>query len=156
MTILIVYGTNSSGTENVSQLIGGILSTAGHSVTIRRANAVDPADFLTHDVTLLGSCTWLGDVNGKTEEGQLQEHMAQLVEKCRGFRSAGQRFATFGLGDSSYDIFCGAVDKLEQFVKSLDGILVSQSLRIDGYFFDRDNNDKLVTAWTEKLLASLK
>ncbi len=156
MTVLIVYGTNSSGTETVSQLIGGQLTQAGHAVTVRRANAVEPADFGTHDIVLLGSCTWLGEVNGKTEEGQLQEHMAALAKKCIGQTFPNHPFAVFGLGESSYDIFCGAVDHLEKLVGDLGGKLIVPSLRIDGYYFDRDNNDKLVTEWAGKVSQQLK
>ncbi len=151
MTILLVYATNSSGTYNASQMLAEVLTAAGHVVTIHRANHVEPQDLTAYDLVILASCTWEKFVDGKKLEGQLQEHMEQLAVKCQGFRCDHQRFAVFGLGDSSYQYFCGAVDYLEKLVKNVGGDLIVPSLRIDGYFFDRENNDKAVTAWAKDI-----
>ncbi|HLL60788.1 MAG TPA: flavodoxin domain-containing protein, partial [Candidatus Nitrosocosmicus sp.] len=61
------------------------------------------------------------------------------------------KFAVFGCGDSSYTNFCGAVLHLEEFVQKTGGKLVTDSLRIDGFFFDMDKSINLTKEWTKRL-----
>jgi flavodoxin len=68
----------------------------------------------------------------------------------------GKHFAIFGLGDSAYPQFTGAVNHLEEFVKKLGGKLVIESCRIDGFFFDQENNEKKLTDWSARLDNILK
>lgn len=155
MTILIVYATNSSGTQSVSQLLGALLEKAGHRVTVVRASDAAPRDLLNYDAVLLGSCTWLGKGKGLAAEGQLQEHMSAFVEQAQLLDLAHKPCAVFGLGDSSYTHFCAAADHLEKFVQEHGGRLIVPSLRIDGYYFDRDQNDKLVNDWGQGVIHAL-
>jgi flavodoxin len=60
-------------------------------------------------------------------------------------------FAIFGLGDSSYKFYNGAVDHLEEFVKNIGGTLPVPSLKIDKYYSDMDGNNAKITAWVEEL-----
>lgn len=156
MRILIVYATNSSGTQAVSEIVGGVLRDAGHAVTTKRAYESGAKTFSGHDLIILGSCTW-ERLEGETMlDGQLQQHMYDLVEKMSTQSFPGKRFALYGLGDSSYTHFCAAADHLEEFVKKLQGKLIVPSLRIDGFFFDLNENRKRAHRWAETLAAHVR
>jgi flavodoxin len=67
-----------------------------------------------------------------------------------------KKFAIYGLGDSSYARLCHAVDVIEDFVKnSLKGTVILEPLRVDSFYFDQKNNEKLVLEWVEKLNQTL-
>ena len=156
MKVLIVFATNSSGTFEASKIVRDVFVANGHTVRLKRAMHARGDDLQAADVVVLGSCTWMGaSPTGKPIEGQLQEHMEAFVAKLKGTMFPGKRFAVFGLGDSSYTYFARAADHLERFVKQAKGEKVGPSLKIDGFFFDLDQNLKKVETWAtavERLL----
>lgn len=155
MTILITYGSNSGGTMSLAQDLATRFGQAGHQVTVQSAQDTQPSDLGKYDLVILGSCTWSGEVNGQTVGGQLQEHMAQLVEKLKGYNGQSRRFAVYALGDSSYDTFCQAADLLEKSVGDWHGQLIVPSLKIDGYFFNPDGSGQAITAWSKSIIDAL-
>lgn len=152
VTTLIVYATNSSGTLIASELVRDVLLKHGHAVTLQRANEVQPQELKRHDLVILASCSWERFEGKKRLDGQLQQHMYELSQKLTGKIFPGKRFAVFGLGDSSYTHFCGAVDKLVQLVDDLGGELVGEALKIDGWFFHPERNEKFITEWANELV----
>ncbi|MBI4093118.1 MAG: flavodoxin family protein [Candidatus Kerfeldbacteria bacterium] len=154
MTILLIYATNSSGTLLAAEIVRDVLQATGHTVTMKRANAVDPKEMKSFDHVILGSCTW-DRMDGQTHlQGQLQEHMFELKQKLQGTILPGHKFSVFGLGDSSYSLFCRAVDELQTMVNDLGAELVGEPLRIDGFFFHQDRNEQQVREWVEGLIAT--
>ena len=156
MKIVIVYGTNSSGTQAVSAMVGDVLEKAGHTVTIKRANEPKADHLNGYDLVILGSCTWERFEGEKHLDGQLQQHMYDLVQKLQDKPMPGQKFAVFGLGDSSYMKFCEAANHLERFVEAVQGKLVIPSLRFDGFFFDLDKNRERAEEWAEGIAQKVK
>lgn len=154
MNILIVYGTNSGGTWESSQIIQQTLSLE-HQVTIQHAKDTHVRDFGKYQFIILGSCTWERFVDEKKLEGQLQEHMHALAFQLRGHHYPNTKFAVFALGDSSYTEYCAAADHLEKLVTDLQAQKVGSTLRLDGYFFDLPTNRKLVEDWAKELAQSL-
>lgn len=154
MRARIVYGTNSSGTQAVSEIIRQVLTNAGHVVSLTRAYEPGAQTFAGHDLVILGSCTWERFAGKQRLEGQLQQHMHALVQTMGKRSFPGQRFAVFGLGDSSYTDVCAAADHLERFVKGIGGKLVVPSLRIDGFFFDLNRNRDRAERWAKKIAVS--
>ncbi len=151
MNVLLVYATNSSGTQAVSEIIGQAMRQAGHRVVTKRAYEPGANDFIHYDLVILGSCTW-ERFDGKVRlEGQLQQHMYALVQQLQGHTFRQQKFAVFGLGDSSYTSFCAAADHLEKFVQHLGGTTLVPTLRIDSYFFDLIENRRRAEDWAQKL-----
>ncbi len=157
MTTLIVYATNSSGTMLAAELASRVLQAANHTVTLKRANAVDPGDFKLYDLVVLGSCTWGLVINGQWMQGQLQNHMYDLQQKLVTEQHIfpGKKFAVFALGDSSYTHFCAAADHLQGLVNDLGGELIAEPLRIDGWFFRPKQNEKLLTDWAGSVAAAM-
>ena len=149
MNILLVYATNSGGTEMAAQLITQQL--AGHTVTMKRATEANLADIQQAEVVLLGSPSW--DYAGK--EGQPHDDFHALQGKIANTSLEGKKFAVFGLGDSSYKHFCGAVDEFETWITGWKGILVIPSLKIDKFFYQQAEATEAITGWCQKLTTAL-
>lgn len=148
MNILIVYATNSGGTQHVANVIADVLQGGQHTVTVQHVRDTKPDQLSRYDAILFGSPSW--DYNGK--EGQLHEEMRAFVEGAAGISLEGKKVAVFGLGDSSYMYFTGAVNHLEKFVADCHTSLLIPSLRIDGFYFDLDTNQQRSKEWAQKLI----
>lgn len=146
-TINIIFATNSGGTAAASQIISDTLTTLNLNPVIKQAVESTPADLESADIILLGSPSW----DYENKEGYPHEDMMKFMESCQNLSLSGKRFAVFGLGDSSYMHFCGAVDHLEEFVKKLGGVLILPSLRIDGFYYNLDKNTLTLKEWATKL-----
>lgn len=138
---LIVYGSTTGNTEMTAGMIGESLTSKGISVTTK--NVVDSTiEELGngYDITLLGASTWGED------EIEFQEDFEPFFEQMDSAKLQEKKVAIFGCGDSSYEYFCGAVDKLENKMEELEANVVTQSLRIDG---DVDDATTEITLWAE-------
>lgn len=155
MNILIVYGTNSSGTREAAELVASVFAYHNHHVTLKSAQDAMPDDILNHDLVVLGSCTWERITPTRRFEGQLQEHFIEFRERLRGKEFNGKRFAVFALGDSTYTNFCIAANHLVALAKTLRGEQIGDTLRIDGFFFHPEENQKKIISWVSGVLKAL-
>lgn len=146
MNILVAYATNSGGTKEAAQIVADALTKQNHTVTLEMIANVNPDTISPFDTILFGSPSW----DYKDQEGLPHEDFIAFMEKMKG-KQVAKPFGIFGLGDSSYTHFCGGVDHLEAFTKTIGGTLVGTSLRIDG-FYTKPGNQEKVKAWAEHLL----
>lgn len=146
MKILIAYATNSGGTYLASQIIESKLSLK-HTVNIKRIDTVETVDLETVNLTIFASPTWLYN----KKDGQPHDLFVAFMEKNATLSLPNKKFAILGLGDSSYTHFCGVVEHLENFVKKIGGSLLTESLKIDGYYFNEKNPEK-VAQWSAELV----
>lgn len=151
MTALIVYASNSGGTYLTAKLIRESLESAGTKVSFKKARDTSIKDFEKTDLILIGSPSW----KTKGKEGQPTQNILDLLEKLKDKKLLDKSFALFGCGDRSYLHFCGAVDELEQFVSKVKGKKVTESLKIDGFFFDVEGNTSQVEEWAAGLTAKM-
>ena len=151
MNVLIVYATNSGTTMTAAQTINDKLVAKGHAVTLKEVRDTVPEDFNAPQAILLGSPSW--DFEGK--EGMPHEDWLPLMEKLKTTTQENKPFAVFGLGDSSYKHFCGAVDHMEELVTAMKGKLVIPSLRIDKFYSDQTGNMDKINAWADSVIAAL-
>jgi flavodoxin len=149
--IIIVYASNSGSTFLVGEIIAHILGRK-HQVVMQKAAATSPNDLLQYDIAIFGSPSWSASGLG---EGFPQETMIAFIKSCVGLDLSGKKCAAFGCGDSSYTLFCGAVNQLEKFIVDLKGSRLTNSLRIDGYFFDLPKNIALAKKWAQTLLSKI-
>lgn len=147
MKAVIVYATNSGGTYQVAQLIADQLEVNGYTVTVLNAPDAPANVFHDADLCLLGSNTWEWVKPKERLEGQLNDQMRAYIERVDTTSIQGQKFALFALGDKSYTDFCAAADHLEKFVASVNGTLVTPTLRMNHFYFDLEKNRQLVTGW---------
>jgi flavodoxin I len=150
MNILLVFATNSGTTQTVAQMIADALTATGHTVTVKEARMTAPEDFTAPEAIVIGSPSWDFDGN----EGFPHEDLIALMDKIK-TTEVTKPFAVFGLGDSSYKFYNGAVDHLEKFVSGVHGTLAVPSLKIDKYYSDMDGNNAKITAWVSDLQKKL-
>ena len=129
----------------VADLITGILKTAGHEVLEVTADAASKDTLTTCDALLLGSPSW--EDEGK--DGQPLPEVRHFVETLTSSDLANKKIAIFGLGDTSYPHFCGAVDVLEALLKEKSASVALPSLRIDRHYSSPDNEAK-VKEWANQ------
>lgn len=150
MNILLVYATNSGTTMMAAQTITDKFTSVGHTVTMKQAAETTAEEIAAAPMVIFGSPSW--DFDGK--EGMPHEDFMPLMEKLKTVNAENKPFAIFGLGDSSYRIYCGAVDHLEELIKTMKGKLVVPSLKIDNYFADQTKHMEAMNAWTENVAKS--
>lgn len=150
MNILLVFATNSGGTAAAATMIADQLTGKRHAVTIKEAKVAGPDDLTAASFVILGSPSW--DYNGM--EGQPLPEMAEFINRCKDIQLEGKPFAIFGLGDSSYTYFCGAVTYLEAFVKRTGGTLIVPSLTVDGFYMKPEASEN-ITTWANTLADAL-
>lgn len=155
MRILLLYGTNSGGTQAVAGYVAAALRKRHHQVRVLRANTRTVPRLERYDLIILGSCSWLHVEKGQSLEGQLQEHMFDVTKRLIRRTPPHRPFAIFALGDSSYTNFCGAADRLEEFVRRVEGSLLLPALRIDGFYFALERNRQRAERWGERLAKTL-
>lgn len=130
-----------------SHIIVGVLSEKGHEVTHKDIRNIKPDSLSQYDLIIFGSPSW----NYEKTEGMPHEFFLRFMQQMEGQSLTGKKFAVYGLGDTAYIHFCGAVDHIEEFIKKLGGTVVSEPLRIDGFFFDQKNNELKLQEWAENL-----
>ena len=163
MDVLIVYGTYSGGTFEVAKEVESLLKEKGHKTTLQNIIGTSSTgayefrgdDLLeqmkSQDLVILGSCTWFED----GAEGQMHSGFRSFEKKIANKSFNDMKFAIYGLGDSNYIHFCGAVDHLEKLVTGRQGNLVNPSLRIDRYYTNTKEVSENLKIWVEKLLKSV-
>lgn len=123
---------------------------AGHEVTEVTADN-SSKDVLTRaSAVVFGSPSW--EDAGK--DGQPLPDVTKFIQSLTSADLADKKVAIFGLGDISYQHFCGAVDVMEGLLKGLNVTPVVPSLRVDRYYSVPDN-EKKVRDWAENLAKSL-
>lgn len=150
--VLIVYATNSSGTQVASETIGQSFSRHHHQVVIKRADQIEPDDLKNRDLLIFGSCTWERVMSDKHLDGQLQQHFQILADKLQGVKLSGQKIAIFGLGDSGYRQFAAAADILQRLVSDLGAEHVGPTLKVDRFYFEFAKNRPLLESWAEDVM----
>lgn len=151
MKVLIVYGTNSTGTLDIAEIVRDVFVEKAHTVDLRNASDVKPGELKHYDLVVLGSCSWMRMDGHTFLDGQLQQEMFKFVTSLEGKAFHKQRFAVFGVGDSRYEKFCAAADHLEHFVERVGGTKFGMTLRIDKYFYNLDENRKAAEWWARHL-----
>jgi flavodoxin I len=147
VTILVAYATNSSGTETVSSIITDFLATQNHTVAHKNIKEVKKDELPAYDLIIFGSPSW----KYHDTEGQPHEFFTKFMTENAALTLQDKKFAVYGLGDSAYMTFCGAVGYLEEYVQKIGGQLVVPSLKIDGFYFRQKENTEKILSWLHSL-----
>ena len=147
MNILIAYATYSGGTQTACEFLSQTLTGLGHQVTTKTIAEVTFEDTLPYDLRIFSGPTW----DNEGLEGQPHVDFVAFMRNNADKKMEGKPCAVFGLGDSSYGHFCSAVDMTEEFLKKAGAKIIGTSLKIDGYLFNMDANNKLLTDWANTL-----
>ena len=137
--VVLIYGSTTGNTEALSKSVEKGLKTSGLDVSLRNVTEVHPGELKNGEGIILGCSTW--------GEGELQDDFIPFEEEMKKIELKGKKAAVFGPGDSSYPLFCKAVDILEERLKECGAEIIVDSLKIDG---DGDLHLKEAEAWGEK------
>lgn len=148
MKILVVYATYSGGTQMASDFVKAKLEEKGYYADLKTINEISNNDLEKYDFLIFASPSW----NYEGKEGQPHQDFMLWMENSKNLDLKGKKVAIFGLGDSSYTYFCGAVDILAEFFKNHNGKIIGELLKIDNYLFDMEKNNKLIEEWLNKLI----
>lgn len=144
---MIIYATNSGGTRLVAQEIQRTLESLSLTVSLHEASHVEPQMLDTCDAIILGSCTW--DYEG--QEGQVHKSFKSLQKKLEGKKYSGKKTAIFALGDRSYLYYCEAAAQLETLAHALDLSKLGETLCINCFYHDQEQNLNIAHGWAVKL-----
>jgi len=128
--ILLAYASMSGNTEAIADLIEEEL--VKHGLHVKRAEVydIDASDLVSAESIIFGAYTW-GD-------GELPDDFLDLYEEMDDIDLSQKQMAVFGSGDSSYDVFCGAVDLIEEKIKRRNGNIAVPGLKIELSPFGED------------------
>ncbi|NJP39044.1 flavodoxin [Alkalicoccus luteus] len=127
MSVLLVYATLSGHTEELAELIKDRLEEADITVDVKEAYEAEPHEFASYDLVIIGTYTF-GD-------GDIPDDVIDFYEELQQTDLTGQLFALFGSGDTSYEHFAGAVDRMDEAIREQQGMLIATKMK-----FDSDND----------------
>ncbi|MED3849720.1 flavodoxin [Priestia megaterium] len=128
--ILLAYASMSGNTEAIADLIEEEL--VKHGLHVKRAEVydIDASELVSAESIIFGAYTW-GD-------GELPDDFLDLYDEMDDIDLSQKQMAVFGSGDSSYDVFCGAVDLIEEKIKRRNGNIAVPGLKIELSPFGED------------------
>ncbi|WP_068787328.1 flavodoxin [Paenibacillus phocaensis] len=121
--IIIVYASLTGNTEEMAELIAEGVRSTGAAADLKMVEDCNAVHLLEYDACLLGAYTW-GD-------GELPDEFSDFVDEMKGLNLVGFRAAVFGSGDTSYRLYCAAVDELEQRLREFGAIIVQPPLKVE-------------------------
>ncbi|MWC27772.1 flavodoxin [Paenibacillus sp. MMS18-CY102] len=121
--VIIVFASMSGNTEELSDAIAEGVKAAGLEPVVKNVMDTEASQLEQYDAIIIGAYTW-GD-------GELPDEMLDYYEAMDGLDLNGKQAAVFGSGDSAYDIFCGAVDTLEQKLKDRGAAIAADSIKVE-------------------------
>lgn len=150
MKITIIYATNTGNTYLAAQIIRDMLSS-NHDVDMVNALDAKPQHLTSADLVLIGSSSW--DWQGK--EGHPIQSMIDYLESLDINQIKDKQFAVFGCGDRDFKLFCGAVDRITDFIQAGGGNIIHDPLKIDKLYIDILNKIEKAKDWAKDLNSQL-
>ncbi|MFC4104213.1 flavodoxin [Paenibacillus xanthanilyticus] len=143
-SILVVYASLTGNTEEAAEVIAAAAREAGADTVLKEAFDANAEELLQYDGIIIGAYTW-GD-------GELPDEFLDFYDGMAGLDLTGKKAAVFGSGDTSYPIYCGAVDTIENKLKELGAEVVCESLKFE---YGASSGEKERASEIGKLLAGL-
>ncbi|GAA5193855.1 FMN-binding protein MioC [Ferrimonas gelatinilytica] len=144
MKIALIIGTTLGGAEAVADELQPVLESAGHE--IHYGLDFDPQALLEAPFWLL--------VTSTHGAGELPENLLPFAHWLETQPDLSQhRYALCGIGDSSYDTFCGALDLLDPALRSSGATPLVDKIRIDVQQIDLPEDQALswLTGWLDRI-----
>ncbi len=124
--VILIYGSTTGNTEDLSEHVAAGLKQAGADVTVENVMDANIEELNDYDAIVFGCSTW--------GIGELQDDFLDFNDEMNNISLDGKKAAVFGPGDSDGypDSFCEAVDILEKTLKNSGATIVVDSFKVDG------------------------
>ncbi|MNZ84070.1 Flavodoxin [compost metagenome] len=143
--IIIVYASLTGNTEEMAELIAEGIRSTGAIADLKVVEECNAVILKKYDAFILGTYTW-GD-------GELPDEFLDFVEEMEELELKGVVASVFGSGDTTYRLFCGAVDELEEQLQGWGAVIAQESLKIE--FGPTKEEKELCRQFGEKIVAQL-
>ncbi len=144
MKIALIIGTTLGGAEAVADELLPVLEADGHEV--HYGLHFDPQALLEAPFWLL--------VTSTHGAGELPDNLQPFADWLDGQPDlSGHRYALCGIGDSSYDTFCGALDLLDPALRSAGASPLVDKIKIDVQQMDLPEDQALrwLESWQDRI-----
>ena len=146
MHICILSGSTLGGAEYVAEHLNDVLETQGFSTAL--FHGPNLSDIKNEKIWLV--------VTSTHGAGELPDNLKPLFDELAKSQSdfSDVRFAVVGLGNSDYDTFCYAADKVEQALEEKSAVKICETLKID--VLNVDDQEGYAEAWLPNFVEGLK
>ena len=148
--ILLGYDSNHGTTETVSNIIGNFLISNSISITRKNIVSVSQNDYFQSSLLILGTPSW----KVHNIEGMPTENILNFLANVKNWKFHPIKYAIFGLGNSYFKKFCGAVDVIEKELNINDNTMLLPSLRIDRFQIPITPR-KTIDSWCSQLISRI-
>jgi len=141
--ITLISGSTLGNAEDVAEYLSEQLNTYGFTTKIIHGPKLN-------ELVLNGKWLVITSTHGV---GELPKNLQPLLEEIKQQKPNLSQiyFGAIGLGDSSYDNFCGAIKKINQELLRLGAKRIGQILKIDALKYDSPKNhtEKWLVDWIQ-------
>lgn len=146
MHICILSGSTLGGAEYVAEHLNDVLETQGFSTAL--FHGPNLSDIENEKIWLIVTST-----HGAGElPDNLKPLFDELVDSQKDFSDVC--FGVVGLGNSDYDTFCYASDKVEQTLQAKSAVKICETLKID--VLNVDDQESYAEEWLPNFIEGLK
>lgn len=121
--VLILYASERGNTLEIAKKMAAGIRSSGIEPEVKDAFNASASEISGFDAFLFGS--------GTIEDGELPDEAQDIYDRLDQLDLKGMPCAAFGAGDSSYDLFCEAVNKIHSKLASLGADLILPDFKID-------------------------
>lgn len=147
MKTLIVYGTYSGGTQIAAEIIADALKKLGIDADIQDVHKTTPEDFAPYSHIIFGSNSWYEE----REEGNMNSGYHKLKKLMSPDTLKDKLCFVYGLGDANMytSTFTKSVEHLAGFITDFGGTQKLEPLRVNRFYFERDENEAKIADWAK-------
>jgi flavodoxin I len=113
----------TGNTEEMAEAIAEGAKEAGAEVVSKEAFDASADELNDYEGIIIGAYTW-GD-------GELPDEFIDFYEAMDSLDLSGKKAAVFGSGDTSYPIYCAAVDIIETKLKELGAEIAGECIKFE-------------------------
>ena len=146
MHICILSGSTLGGAEYVAEHLNDVLETQGFSTAL--FHGPNLSDIENEKIWLI--------VTSTHGAGELPDNLKPLFDELANSQKdfSDVSFAVVGLGNSDYDTFCYAADKVEQTLQAKSAVKICETLKID--VLNVDDQESYAEEWLPNFIEGLK
>ncbi|HHF7252105.1 TPA: FMN-binding protein MioC [Haemophilus influenzae] len=146
MHICILSGSTLGGAEYVAEHLNDVLETQGFSTAL--FHGPNLSDIENEKIWLV--------VTSTHGAGELPDNLKPLFDELANSQKdfSDVRFAVVGLGNSDYDTFCYAADKVGQTLQAKSAVKICETLKID--VLKVDDQESYAEEWLPSFIEGLK